>query len=331
MTSEPHMNDKNALNDLVRQNAITWLLRQRDEDMTDQDWADFTTWLEQDPLHVTYYDEAVEADADLAILGAKIAETRPDHGDDDSDDSVVSIPVAANSNQPWWIGFGALAAMLLAAVVFWPNSGAPEFANLQTGLGEIREVTINSSVSLTMNGNSELSVNEKDATVRMVRGEATYRVDSDEPGALRVEIEELVLVDYGTVFNVIRGEGTMRMAVVEGAVMINPEGQRILISAGNEIELQLDDMSFSQRTIDGDSVLAWQDRRLVFEDRSVASVIADIERNFATHISVSNAIEQQRVTGAVSLANEEAIVIGDVAAVLGGTAQKDAQGWSISD
>lgn len=331
MTSEPHMNDKSALNEAIRQQAIQWVLRQRDGAMVESDWEAFTIWLEADPAHLASYDAAAEADEDLGIIGAQIPLSDQSEMHSDFGSGSVDVPVAANNNQPWWAGFGAIAAVLLAAIVFWPSSNSTQFATLETEVGEIRELAIGPSISMTVNGNSELSVNESEATVRMVRGEATYRINSTQPGALRVEVDNLVLVDHGTVFNVVRTRHNMRLAVTEGAVMINPKRQKILVSAGNEIEMQLNDLSYESQPVDVDTALAWQDGQLVFEDRSVSSVIADIERNFATKISISDALRNQQITGGINLSSDEAIVVSDVAAVLGGIAEKQDDGWIISD
>lgn len=331
MTSEPHMNKKAALTDATKQQAIEWVLRQRDGEMAEADWNDFVSWLEADPEHLTYYDEAVEADEDLGVIGSHISQAEPIKAQNDSENGPVGVPVAANNNQSWWAGFGAVAAVLLAAIVFWPNSDSSQFATVETQVGEIRELAIGPSISMTVNGNSELSINESEATVRMVRGEATYRIDSDRPGALRVEVDNLVLVDHGTVFNVVRTAELMRLSVTEGVVMVNPNRQKIMVSAGNEIEMQFDDLSYESQPVDADNALAWQEGQLVFENRLVSSVIADIERNFATKITVSDGLKTQQITGAINLSNEEATVIGDVAAVLGGTVQKQDDGWIISE
>ncbi|MEO9472785.1 FecR domain-containing protein [Parasphingorhabdus sp.] len=322
------MNEKPVLTDAISATAIQWVLRQRDGDMQATDWTAFTEWLEADPKHLTAYDRVLEADDDLATVGQKL--TPASDGNRDPDESV-----AANDNGGGllsrWPAFGALAAVLLAFVVFWPASPSPQFATLQTEVGEIREVAINSSISMVVNGNSKLTLDKESATVRMQHGEATYRVNSPEPGALRVEIDSLVLVDYGTVFNVIRDDDNLRVAVIEGAVMIDPQGSEILVTAGEQIKMQLKDKTLMRSDVELDAVLAWQGRQLLFEDRPVAEVIDDIERNFGTRISVSDNVSDQNVSGVISLENGEATVITDVAAILGSTAQKTEAGWIIGN
>lgn len=332
MTSDSHMNGKSALTDAIYATAIQWVLRQRDEDMQAAEWTAFTEWLEADPQHLSAYDQALEADDDLAVVGQKLTPAEDGNGDADPD---TDESVAANDNGGGlfsrWPAFGAVAAVLMALVVFWPASPSPQFATLQTEVGEIREVAINPSVSMVVNGNSELALDKETATVQMLRGEATYSVNSPEPGALRVEIDGLVLVDYGTVFNVIRDQDILRVAVTEGAVMIDPEGSEILVTAGQQIEMQLSDKAVKRSTVEMDTILAWQDRQLLFEDRPVAAVIDDIERNFGTSISVSDSLPDQNISGVISLANDEVTVIGDVAAILGSSAQKTETGWIIGD
>lgn len=323
MTSDSHMNEESALTDAIRNEAIHWVLRQRDADMPPEDWATFTEWLEVDPKHGVAYDQALEADTDLGAIGQNLTP---------ADDAAEEV-TAANDNGGGlfsrWPAFGAVAAVLLAAIIFWPVSPTPQFATLQTEVGKIQEVAINSSVSMVVNGNSELALDKENAIVRMLRGEVTYSVNSPEPGALRVEIDDLVLVDYGTVFNVIRDQESLKVAVTEGSVMIDPEGRKILVSTGEQVDMQLSNQAVTRSDVGADTVLAWQDKQLVFEDRPVADVIRDVERNFGTKISVSDGLLNQNVSGVISLANDEASVIGDVAAVLESTARKSDTGWRI--
>lgn len=327
MTSDKHMNEESALTDTIRNEAIHWVLHQRDAEMSAEDWMALTDWLEADPNHGSAYDAALEADHDLAIIAQSLSPT--DDTDNDDEDS------AANDNDGGlftkWPTFGAVAAVLLAAIVFWPASPSPQFATLQTEVGEIREVAINSSVSMVVNSNSELAFDKDTATVRMLRGEATYSVNSPVPGALRVEIDDLVLVDYGTVFNVVRDKEMLRVAVTEGVVMIDPDRTKILVPAGEQIEMQLKDRAVTRSDVAQDAVLAWQDKQLVFEDRSVASVVGDIERSFGTEISVADNLLGQKITGVISLANDETTVISDVAAILDSAAQKSENGWIIGE
>lgn len=322
------MNQDKALSDSIRDTAIMWLLRQRDDAMTADDWEAFGTWLEADAKHLDAYDRAVEADNDVAVVGPQLTpgSTGDDTADNDNGSGLLGVNFSAR-----WPAFGAIAAALLVAIVFWPTGASPQFASLETEQGEIREVAINAAVTMTMNGNTELALDQENATIRMVRGEASYHVDSAAPGAVRVEIEDIVLVDYGTIFNVVRDHGLLRVAVTEGAVMIDPEDRKILVATGQQITMQLDDRSFVLSAIAPDAVLAWQDRQLVFEDRTLASVIGDVERNFGTKISLAENVKDQKITGVISLANDEATVIADVAAVIDGSVEKTESGWYIGD
>ncbi|SIN65051.1 FecR family protein [Parasphingorhabdus marina DSM 22363] len=331
MTSEPHMNDHNPSNDPIWEQAVRWVLQQQEDRMDVDDWEAFSAWLEQDPAHGQCYDQVVEADADLETMAAKNSgpETNPEP--QVPANTKHKTPGAANDNRSWWAGFGAIAAVLIAAIVFWPGQSGPEYALMETAPGEVRTVAIGPSITMTMNGNSELAVNETGKTIRMISGEASFAVTSDIPGAIRVEVADLMLVDVGTVFNVIRDDGEMRLAVTDGAVMVNPDEQRIMVEAGTEIRMQLDNLSYTSRPVSSESVLAWQDGQLVFENRSLASVIADIERILATKITVPDELSGQRLTGTLNLANEEAVVMADLAAVLEGTARKNGDIWIISN
>ena len=42
MTSEPYMNEKTALNEAMREQAVRWVLWQRDGTMAESDWQAFS-------------------------------------------------------------------------------------------------------------------------------------------------------------------------------------------------------------------------------------------------------------------------------------------------
>lgn len=324
MTSEPYMNEKNASNDAVWEQAVLWVLRQREDKMDATDWEAFTVWLEEKPDHGIAYDQALEADADLGVLGSESASA--------IEPQMERIGVqAANDNRPWWLGLGAAAAVMIAVVLFWPGKSEPQFATLQTGPGEVREVAIGPAVIMTMNGNSELAVNETDSTVRMIDGEASFAVNSSIPGAIKVEVEDLVLIDVGTVFNVIRDDRLMRLAVTDGAVVVNPDRQMIRVEAGHEITMKIDDLSYSGREVTRQSALAWKNKQLVFENQSVAALKTDVERNLGISISLPENLAEQKVTGTLSLTNDETTILNDLAAILGRSAYKKDGTWIISD
>lgn len=324
MTSEPYMNEKNASNDPVWEQAVHWVLRQREDKMDAADWEAFTVWLEEKPAHGIVYDQALEADADLGVLGPESVPAM--------EPQTEQIGVqAANDNRPWWLGLGAAAAVLIAVVLFWPGQSEPQFATLRTGLGEVREVAIGPAITMTINGNSELAVNKTSRIVRMIDGEASFSVSSAIPGAIQVEVEDLVLVDVGTVFNVIRDDQRMRLAVTEGAVVVNPDRQQIRVEAGHEITMKIDDLSYSSRKVTEQSALAWKNKQLVFENQLVASLKADIERNLGISISLPEDLAEQKVTGTLSLTNDETSIMNDLAAILGRSAYKKDGTWVISD
>lgn len=328
MTSEPHMNNNSISNEAIRKQAFRWVLRQREDAMAEQDWVEFTDWLEANPAHLKAYDAALEADEDLAAVAAELSGAEND---------IATETYAANDDGPEynrqyrWAGFGAVAAAILAIFIFWPSAQAPQFETFQTEIGEIRKIAVGPDIMISMNGNTKLAVNKDSATVKMLRGEATYNVDSKKPGALRVEIDDLVLVDYGTIFNVVRDDQLLRVAVTQGAVIIGPDKEKLHIKTGRQVQLNLKERKPVSSKIAAENILAWQNRQLAFEDRQVHSVIGDLERNLGTTIKISDRLRNQQITGVVSLANDEATVVGDVAAVLGGKSSKTETGWLIQN
>src|SRR6185369_16535701 len=97
--------------DVILAEAIRWRLRLRDE--SPQEWEAFVDWLERDPRHSAAYDRAAlaEDDADAAFAAAPPRIAANDYTD----------VTAAPAHRRRWVGVGALAGALVAAVVAIPS------------------------------------------------------------------------------------------------------------------------------------------------------------------------------------------------------------------
>ncbi|WP_438907630.1 FecR domain-containing protein, partial [Bacillus licheniformis] len=65
----------------------------------------------------------------------------------------------------------------------------------------------------------------------MERGEALFQVRHDDRHPFSVDARGLALTDLGTVFDVRLGRRMTRVAVAEGAVMVDPRGAALRLDA----------------------------------------------------------------------------------------------------
>jgi len=306
----------------MQDEAIQWLLRQRADEMDADQWEQFTLWLEADPRHAEAFDAAV--DADKSLDGLPDIDIQP-HS------PASEIPAAANDNPlsrfvPW--AMASAAAVLLAVFTFAP-SGDPTLSVIATAPGERQVIALTDEITMTLNGSSEVTVEQGRPNVSIARGEVAFAIDADDPSALRVEVGGLTLTDYGTVFNVLANDELVSVAVAEGIVAINPDLEDIQINAGEIAEQRIGEATLTRRPIAAETVATWRVGRLEFDDTPIADALAQVERSTGVTIAIDNRFADARLTGSIIIPEDEAEVVAALAAFLGGSVRQSGELWLI--
>lgn len=318
--------------DAIRDQATKWLLRQRSGDMDAGEWDDFSDWLAVDERHSLIFEELATTDAGLDGLAVCLDETRPE----EPREPARAAP-AANDNPfrrfaPLW--GGALAAALFGALLFLRPEDAPEFRQIETAPGEQRVVTLQTGVTMVLNSGTSVDVARNEPTVRFSHGEAAFEIDSVGPSQLRVEAGGLVLTDYGTSFDVILDERSVRVAVADGVVLVDASGrsnqsQNLRLAAGEQLEKQLGSQTLVRSPIASGAVMGWREGRLEFDSALAGQVASDVGRNLGVTVALSDRLASTYLTGVLGLAGDEEQVVSDLAALLGGNARQNDNGWRI--
>ncbi len=306
----------------MQDEAIQWLLRQRADEMDAEQWEQFTLWLEADPRHADAFNAVVDADESLDGL--------PDLGTQPQS-TATEIPTAANDNPlsrfvPW--AMASAAAVLLAVFTFVP-SGDPTLSVIATAPGERQVIALTDEITMTLNGSSEVTVEQDRPNVSIARGEVAFAIDADDPSALRVEVGGLTLTDYGTVFNVLATDELVSVAVAEGIVAINPDVEDIQINAGEIAEQRIGEATLTRRPIAAETVATWRVGRLEFDDTPIADALAQVERSTGVTIAIANRFADARLTGSIIIPEDEAEVVRALAAFLGGSVRQSGKLWLI--
>lgn len=323
MTSKDDMNgETDMIDDAIVSRAAQWHLRVEGGDMAAADWQGFTEWLEADPTHARAYDQIIEADADLAAIEQNTIAAAP--------------PVPANdepmpTRRGFLIGGSAVAAAAVAGIVLWPSQSEMTFERYATADREMRTIALAEGISVEMNGDTEIEVASAERpVVRLTRGEAAFVVETGRPGAIRVEAGEITLVDNGTVFNVIRHDGMIRVAVAEGEVIANPDRQAVSIAAGQSLQIREGSGMIERGTIEADAAAAWRRGELVFATTPAQTVAADLGRNLGVTVAIDPAMAGRQLTGVVQLEGDTADIVSETASLLGGRARQSGDGWIIA-
>lgn len=310
------------MTDNPKDQAIHWMLRQRAGDMDEAEWDAFTLWLEASPEHPRLLDEVQAADDALEAARSELAQPQIAANENLPEAEVEPLPQPANDNQlRRALPFLGLVAAALAVFAIWPTA-APTPVLYTTEPGEMQTVALGDDITLTINGGSEVAVIEEETRVTIARGEVAFDIDSAEPSPLRVEVGDLVLTDYGTVFNVILSEAFVNVAVAEGVVGINPDTSSVEVKAGEQVTQSLSGGALIRSEVDVETVGTWAQGRLEFDNTPAPEAAAMLERTIGAKVSLASGLRNETLTGSLIVSDNEREMVTQFAAILGAQARQ---------
>lgn len=289
--------------------AARWFaLRRRKPDIIEQ--QQFTEWLNADPAHHHAY-EQVKQSWEIAALAS-------------ADPTVVAMRNEALTVRPperrdharLW---GALATAALVVVAFTgisltnpgliSRSGDPALDRnhfvLRTGIGERATASLEDGSTVTLNTNSTLEINytRLRRDVRLVTGQALFKVahDTARPFVVAAAAREVVAV--GTEFEVRLDGEKVRVALLQGRVRVQPIHTRG--SRGNDTafmtpgeQLVASSAGVELRHANVEELVSWRSGRIRFDDTRLADAVAEMNRYNHTPIEITDpAIADTRISG----------------------------------
>lgn len=300
--------------------AIHWMLRVRAGDMDANDWDAFTQWLEQSPEHSVLLDQAEAADDWSGDNAAQIASGPVPN--DPIELVTDALPEPANDNQLLrFLPFAGLVAAAVVIFALWP-SAAPTSTLFTTQPGDTQIVAVSDDITMTLNGGSEVTLTKDETRVQIARGEVAFEINSDEPSPLRVEVADLVLTDYGTIFNVVLSDAAVSVAVAEGVVGINPDNENVAVNAGEKVTQNLADGTRVRSDVDPETVGTWSQGRLEFDNTPALEAIAMLERSIGSRVNLAEALQGESLTGTLIVAENDRETVTQFAEFLGARARR---------
>lgn len=296
----------------IEDQALAWIVRLRDSDF--DDWESFETWLAAAPGHAEAYHRIGNEDRGLDdILPAEAPAPMPVH--------------RTGRKWAWPAVGGAVAALLVGVIAVRAPVGGPQFYQVATGAGERRTLVLEAGTSVLLNGESVLVLDRKDSRyAELKRGEALFSVRHDSARPFAVQVGKDRLVDIGTRFDVTRTQGEMRVAVAEGAILYNPDGQRLQLNRGDMLRVAAD---VAYRTkVAPDQVGGWRDGRFVYAGEPLSRVAEDLSRFAGRRVAVSPDLAGQPFRGVISIVDPSKLE--ELGPLFRARIQRTRDGWLIS-
>jgi transmembrane sensor len=195
------------------------------------------------------------------------------------------------------------------------GSGWKEYA---TATGEQRAFELEDGSVLHLNTHSRIALrlSRQVREVRLLQGEALFRVHHDSARPFRVYTSDAVIQAVGTQFNVYnRADGT-EVAVIEGRVKVSPRASSATmkygapemtlpedpatrsIGASEAAHVERGQLSVRAMPVVAD-VIAWQERRLVFRNETLEHIVAEFNRYTVRQIRLNGVGVRSRVFSGV--------------------------------
>ena len=208
-----------------------------------------------------------------------------------------------------WLGAAGVTGMLASRTQVWQQS----VADLRTGTGEQRSVTLDDGTRITLNTASAVDVrfDGQRRLVRLVAGEVmivTGHADPHSPPFM-VDTAEGRIRALGTRFTVRQDSGRTRVAVLESAVEITPlaaPGSPQLLRAGERTSFGAGDIGASMPVDEQTS--AWSLGQIIADDMRLGDFLDELGRYRPGIVRCEPAVAGLRLSGVFPLGDTDRIL-----------------------
>ena len=197
----------------------------------------------------------------------------------------------------WWLSAAAVVLIVAGVSVL-------RFMNrdlkLATQYGQIAETRLPDGSTVLLNANSHLTAGVfREGSTREVwlDGEAFFKIHKT-PGHDRfiVHTGKLDIEVTGTQFNVVNRNNHMNVFLKEGSVVLRMgDGTEAHMRPGDYFELK--DSRLEKKPVKDQLVLAWQERKLVFENTPLSEVAEKMKEVYGVNVKVDDALLSSKING----------------------------------
>ncbi len=278
--------------------ALAWFARLQDSKTSQHDQAEFAGWLAASPAHQAAYEKVTQL-WQSAALDAALSH-------------YAVIPLLPKKRTLPFQRWAAAACIVLTSSWLLLASGLVDRwqADAVTATGEQRRIVLSDGSAATLNTNTALAFNFVGGQrgVKILKGEAYFEVEPDKNRPFIVETEQGTVRVVGTRFNVKAGDAA-QVDVESGIVVCaGKHGESRQLTAGQHTSIANQGVA-AVTNIDAGRTFAWLNGRLVFQDRPLAEVIAELDRYHPGAIVITGTkLAKTRVTGNYKLEDTAAIV-----------------------
>jgi len=209
-----------------------------------------------------------------------------------------TIPIRLQKHL-WYKIAGAAAAVIvfLSFYLSWPLL---EKQRLSTDLTSVtipqhqKQIRLADGTMVWLNAGSELKYPKAfKGKLREVylSGEAYFDVRHDASKPFLIHTGKVLTTVLGTAFNINEDQNQhkLEVTVTRGKVSVADDGKLLsILTANQQVSLNLLTRKSTEKTVDAETVIAWQDNEMFFDDITLAEAAVRLEQHFHVKISFSN-------------------------------------------
>ncbi|HET8656494.1 MAG TPA: FecR domain-containing protein [Longimicrobiaceae bacterium] len=182
-----------------------------------------------------------------------------------------------------------------------------------------------------VNAASTLSYATSRSEVREVElnGEAYFEVPHSAARHFTVRTASGVVRDLGTDFNVRARGDRVVVVVTKGTVRLEAAEHAVTVRAGEKSSAGADQPPAQPVPADVEEASGWMRGDLVFIDRPLSSVAAELQRHYGVPFRVAESLRERRITATIQ-ARASADAAHAICAVVSARCEAVGDGWSIS-
>lgn len=268
------------------------------DDLHGRQW---TEWLKENPQYGNLVTESIAIMDDLVMQEKEISSEQSEEAFLRLQKSIIGKRNVGSYSKMkgWWLPAAAAIILLLVGLTFW--SATNKKKALESAYGRVMNYSLPDGSEVTLNSNSKVLINKEwKNTDREIwlQGEAFFKVQKlPSKNKFVVHTQNMDIIVTGTQFNVISREEETSILLTEGSVTIlTKDGKKVNMKPGEFVKIE--NNKPAKKTIDQESVLAWKQLKISFENTPMNQVAKIISTHYGVKVQLSDeAIGQKKISG----------------------------------
>ncbi|MDD2759090.1 MAG: FecR family protein [Methylomonas sp.] len=282
----------------IQREATDWWVRLDSGEMDKQQLQAFENWLAGDAAHADAFAKVTRLWRELDAIEARIEQTKP----------------VMQKTPSFWLPGGLRAfglpglarwsaALAVCCLLFWLSPFRMLLqADYRTAIGEMRHITLSDGSVVHLNSDSALVIafDAQGRQLDLLKGEALFEVSPDRSRPFRVHAGHGSVTALGTAFNIRLNDDETQVTVTEHSVAVDLDNsnQTVKLEQGQQLDFDRKRGISQSRMADIHAITAWQRGKLVFQNKPLGEVIAELNRYHRGFLTISDAsIADRRVNG----------------------------------